>query len=195
MANEDIFSRPELGGLGPELNQDILANLDRILSQQEDRQVKRITERENERGFMQSGERLGAISEEVLGPGQDRRQQALLGLTRESAQMGREDRIRGEDFQRQRQFAQEQFERRLVEMQKQAEIQLRLLELQDELSSPGFGDFAGAIVGAGVGAFTGGAGAGIGAALGQKFFDGGTKGGGGGFRGSSDPYFDPSSIS
>jgi hypothetical protein len=189
---EDIFNRPELsGGLAPELNRDLIENLDRVLAQQEARTTRRINQRENERGFLQSGPRLESVAEEVLGPAQDRRQQALLGLTQQSAQMGREDRVRGEDFQRTRQLQEEAFERRLIEMQKQADIQMRLLELQDELSSPGFGDFAGSLIGTGVGAAFGGVGMAAGGALGRKMFGGG---GSAGFRGSADPYFDPSSI-
>src|SRR3990167_4479291 len=110
----------------PELDQQFLENLDQELIRQEMSAIERLGGAQEEKGFFRSGQTQKRLTEEVLGPSLQRRQQALIPLARESALFGREERMGEEGFQRQRQFAQENFERQLEAMDKQLEMQKQI---------------------------------------------------------------------
>ena len=151
----DPFKLPtnERGEVLPqELNEQFLQALDQALARQETRQIQRIGGEQEARGFLQSGQTLKRVAEEVIGPGLERRQQALLPLAQQSAMLGREERLgtqqfergrqlAGEDFQRTRQLKAEDFGRRLQEIDRMSQIQRDLLELQDNLEGGFFKQF------------------------------------------------------
>lgn len=168
--------------LPPELDEAQFENLDRLLQIQEARQLNRTLEDMEGRGFFKSGQTLKRVSEDVLGPSIERRGQALLGLAREGAFAGREERLgevgfkrqqqfAGEQFERQRQFAGEEHLRRLAEISHRATVNKQLMELQSELEDSGgfgIGDFLGQAAGFGIGSMFGGIGAGVGAGIGGR---------------------------
>lgn len=128
MAHTDEFRLPgSLEGLLPSDTDALIKSLDEQLARAETKQMERTLEDLNRRGFFRSGQTLKQVSEDVLGPGIERRTAALLPLVRE-------ERLGELGFQRQRQFAQEDFMRRLDEMREQARLNRELLELQDILT-------------------------------------------------------------
>lgn len=179
---EKLLPRAGNEQLIPEMDEQFLSNLDAQLIRQEMQAIERIGGEQESRGFFRSGNTQRRLTEEVLGPSLERRQQALLPLARESALMGREERMGDVAFDRQRQFAQEQFERQMDAMSQQLEMQKILLQFQEDLSGGGFlEDFLAPLAGGAIGAFTGGFGGAAGFGLARSLFGGG--GGGGGGRG------------
>ena len=165
--------------LPTELDQQFLDALDQTLARQETRQIQRIGESQEGRGFLQSGNTLKQVSEQVIGPGLERRQQALLPLAMRGAEMGREERLQGVQFDRQKQLQFEAAQQRLTEIDRQAQIQRELMSLQDELQGGGLGQLLGGLAGIGIGSFLGGMGGGLGQRAGASLFGGGGGGGGG----------------
>src|SRR3990167_1646048 len=89
----------------PELDQQFLENLDQELIRQEMQAIERIGGAQEEKGFFRSGQTQKRLTEEVLGPSLQRRQQALLPLARESAPFGRGGGVGGGGVQREREVA------------------------------------------------------------------------------------------
>ena len=146
--------RPE--ALIPELDNELLGLLDEQFQRIEQQQLERTLGGLEERGFFRSGQTLKDVSEQVLGPSEQRRRQPLLQLERESALRGREERLGEEQFERTRQLAQEDFQRRLTFFEKQARLQRDLIELQASLEGGGgfgFGELAGTVAGGVAGGF------------------------------------------
>lgn len=178
MANGQ-FRLPETASkfLPQELDEEFFASLDDAFARSDAKQTERVLEDVNARGFFRSGQALEGVTEEVLGPAQDRRRGALLGLAREGAFAGREERLGEEQFERTRQLAEEDHLRRLAELTRRAEINKELLFLEDSLSDSGggFGEFLGTVAGIGAGSLFGGVGAGIGARVGRQIGRGGRR--------------------
>lgn len=181
--DQPVLPRGTAQFLPPELNEAYFENIDKLLARQEAQALQRNLEDLESRGFFRSGQTLREVSENILGPALQRRQTALLPLAREAAFAGREERLGEVQFQRQRQFAEEESDRRLRELGARATINRQLMELQSELEERGgfgIGEFLGQAAGAGIGSLFGGVGAGIGAGIGRRI---GQRFGGGG-RGS-----------
>lgn len=169
MANGNVneqFKLPgsEGGAFTTELDEAFLSNLDELLRKQETQGIENIGNQLEERGLFRSGQTLKKVTEDVLAPSLARRGEALLGVAKESALRGREERLIGEErkfgveqgdiaFSRQQQLAKESFDRRLIELERMAEIEERMIRLRDDLE-PGFLEQFGA-------GFAGGLGSGL----------------------------------
>ena len=160
-----------------ELGQDFLSTLDRDLQLQERKQMEDLLGFQESRGLLRSGDTNRRLVEDVLGPGLERRKQALLPLALGGAEAGREERLGGTAFERQRQFASEEFSRQLQMAREQARLQQDLMRLQASLGNesydyqqPGFGRQLLSGIAGGVGSgLAGGISKGVGAGIFQKF--------------------------
>lgn len=176
-----------------ELDSTYFNNLDQIMQRQEKQQMDRVQGTLENQGFLRSGQNFKDVSEQVLGPSIERRNNALLPMAQDAAMRGREERLGTLNFQRQEEFAAKQQQYKLEQMDKQAQISRMLMQLQDDMNHSGgfgFGDFLGQAVGMGVGAMFGGVGAGIGGAVGKRIggsFDR-SSGGSSGAYGQRDRY-------
>jgi len=146
--------------LPQELDKRFFELLDEDLARSEEQIFERTLGGLENRGFFRSGETLRAVSEDVLGPSIERRERAIIPLAREAAGLGREERLGELNFQRQRQFADEEADRRVQELTLRSTLNRELLNLQHSLEGgDGFEDFLGSILGTFAGGFAGGAGA------------------------------------
>lgn len=159
--------------LPAELSNEYFRNLDAALARAEARQLERTLGELGDRGFLRSGETFTRVAEDILGPSQERRRQAIIPLVQEGSLLGREERLGETQFQRQRQFASEEQERRLVQMEKSAQIQRMLLELENDLKGGDvWGGILGQVTGAAAGGLFGGVGGGVGYGLASKIAGG-----------------------
>lgn len=172
-----------------ELSNRYFANLDAAMARSESRQMDRTLGGLSDRGFLRSGDTFTKVSQDVLGPSIERRNAVILPEMQRAAGQGREERLQGVAFDRQKEMERLQHQNRLEEISKQAEMRRMLMELEDSLSGGGgfdWGGFAGQVAGMGAGAFFGGAGGALGGRLGKSMFSGG--GGGGGKGGGIQDY-------
>lgn len=161
--------------LPDEFSSKYFQNLDAIMERNDRLQMDRTLGGLADRGFLRSGDTFTRVSEEVLGPSQERRNAVLLPEMRNAAMLGREERMGQVAYDRQKEFAGIEHQYRLEELMKQAEIRRQLLELEASLNDPGGGGFdwgglAGTIVGGAVGSIGGTFGAQIGSNLGKSLF-------------------------
>lgn len=105
-----------------ELGQDFLSTLDESFQRQEKKQLERLLDEQESRGFFRSGDTQRRLLEEVLGPSLERRKQSLIPLALEGARTGQAQR-----FQRESDTI--AFERQLKVMERQREIQENLMRL------------------------------------------------------------------
>lgn len=159
----------DLSGLGidpnilpPEYGRSTLANLDAILAQRERGHLNRVYDEQEERGLFRSGQTERRALEEVVYPGEEMRRQSLLDVVGGALGQQREERLGEVGFDRSRQMAGEEFERRLKELDVQFANQKALFSFQKELGlfdkpkGPSFGDvFKNAFAGS-LGKFAGG---------------------------------------
>ncbi len=154
-----------------ELDQAFFEGLDQIIGRQQTRGLEQTLGGLEERGFLRSGETFSRVAEDVLGPAEQRRTQAILPLKREAAMLGREERLGETQFQRQRQMAGEDFDRQLKIVERKAELDRALLQLRAELEGNeqgfGWGEFGGAVLGTLAGSVAGGVGGSLGGQAGK----------------------------
>lgn len=169
---ESGFSTGGTGEVLPdELSDRYFQNLDAALARVEGRQMERTLGDLGDRGFLRSGDTFSQVSEQVLGPSVERRNQILLPELRRSAEQGREERLGEQNFGRQKELAKIGHEYQLEELQKQADIKRMLLELEDSLSSGmDWGAVGGAVAGGFAGSVLGPVGAGVGSRIGAGLF-------------------------
>jgi len=159
----------EKGEISPqELDVNFFNLLDESLRRNQQREMESVMGGLSDRGFLRSGDTFTQVAENVLGPAEERRAQALLPIASSAAMAGREERLGEQQFQRTRQLQKEQFDRQLEAMRLQAELQKELLQLQNNLAG-GFswGEFGGQLAGSLAGSMFGGIGGGIGAGIGR----------------------------
>jgi hypothetical protein len=111
----------------------VLENLDLMLQQDEAKMTNRLLDSQEERGLFRSGQTRQQLQEEILEPGIARRRGGLLDLVGQGLGQAREERLGDTAFQRQRQFATEDFDRRMKEMEQSLQNQQDLLRLQAAL--------------------------------------------------------------
>mgnify|MGYP001574711014 CR=1 FL=1 len=149
----DPFQLPESAQkvIPQELGGDFLASLNRSMDLQQQKSQEDLLGFQEQRGLLRSGDTNRRLIEDVLGPYDERRRQALLGIAVPAAQQGQEQAYKKE-------FQTMLFQQQLQELQKRYELnrQLEILRGQlEEQQQPsmmsGIGQkFAGAI-GAGAG--------------------------------------------
>jgi len=169
---EDV---PGLGAQG-EVLPDELSNryfqaLDKALARSEAAQMERVQGTLADQGFFRSGENLKQVSEQVLGPAQERRAQIILPEMQRAAGQAREERLGGVAFERQKELSKQESLQRLDELDKQAQIKRMLLELESSLSEP-TGDIFSGILGSAAGSFAGAFGGKAGGKAGSALFGG-----------------------
>lgn len=172
---EDPYELPESAKkvIPGDLGQDFLNTLDKDMQLQEQKQMEQLLGFQEGRGLMRSGLTNRALVEGVLGPGLERRKQALLPMAMEGAQIGQaqgyETQTRERKFDMQRQFAEEQFQRQLAFLHAQTTMQEQLMQWSMQMEnaySPGFGQQLSSNLAIGLGqGFGGGLGKGIGGGI------------------------------
>lgn len=175
--------RLPVGGIGEQLPTELSAayfqNLDRLMARQEAKQMERTLGDLGDRGFLRSGDTFSRVAEDVLGPAQERRNAILLPEMQRAAGQGREERLGGVAFNRQKEMASLQNQYRLEEIQAQANVQKMLLELEASLQpdTGGFdwGQIGGQALGIAAGGIFGGVGAGIGGRIAGGMAQAGTQ--------------------
>lgn len=174
------FSLEDLGefqsNLPTEYSRAVLENLDRLMAQQEEGLTRGVLERQENLGILKSGETGRRISEDVLGPGIERRRGALLGMVGQGLQEKRQERLIGEERAEARRVREEAYRFRILELSETLRNQKELMNLQASLDGgdPGmdWGQFGlslgGTLIGAGLG--QPGIGYAIGSSLGKGIF-------------------------
>ena len=162
--------------LPQEFNAGYFENLDNIFQQNEKRQFDRTRMGLESSGMMPNRDEFTPAANQVLPSSQDRRSSMLLPELQNASGMGRGERLASLEFEHQRQFADEEFQRRLQEIAAQAAVRRQLIELKDSLSNQGgfdWGGTLGQVAGTAAGAYFGGpvgaaAGGSIGKSLGSQ---------------------------
>ncbi len=173
---ESTFNTGGVGELLPnELSDRYFQNLDSALQRAEKTQLDRTLGGLSDSGFLRSGDTFTQVSNQVLGPSTERRNAILLPELQRAADQGREERLSGVAWDRQKQAAATQHQYQLEELDKQAQIKRMLMELEDSLNgnqNQGFdlGGLAGTVVGGALGRFGGTIGAQAGAKVGGSLF-------------------------
>lgn len=119
--------------LPSEYGGNVLDNLDEMLQRQERGALDRLYDQQEERGLFRSGLTERRALEEVALPGIEARRGALLDLVGRGLGQQREERLGETGFQRQRQLATEDFDRKMREMEMSLAHQKDLLRLQASL--------------------------------------------------------------
>lgn len=140
-----------------ELSDKYFQNLDAALARVDRTQLDRTLGGLSDRGFLRSGDTFTQVSNDVLGPSQERRNQILLPELQRAAGQGREERLGDVAYGRQKEMQAIEHKNRLEELSKQAEIRRMLMELEDSMSSDSGGFDWGALAGQGIGTIAGGA--------------------------------------
>jgi len=172
---ESGFDTSEMRDVLPdELSDRYFQNLDVALQRIEGRQMDRTLGELGDRGFLRSGDTFSKVSEDVLGPAVERRNQILLPELRRAAGEGREERMIGEQFGRQKELMALEHRNRLEEMERQAEIRRMLLELEDSMAGQdssgwSWGQIAGTAAGVVAGSFLPGTSGFVSGAIGNAF--------------------------
>ncbi len=159
-----------------ELSGRYFQNLDAAMRRSEKTQFDRTLGDLSDRGFLRSGDTFTQVAEQNLGPSMERRNQVILPELQRAAGQGREERLQGVAFDRQKEMTAIQHKNKLEELAKQAEIQRMLMELEQSFA-PQSGGFdwqglAGSAIGGVVGAYTGGLGGGLGKGMADKALSG-----------------------
>lgn len=135
-------SEYDLSGLGidpavlpPEFGRATLANLDSMLEHRERGQLNRLYDEQEERGLFRSGQTERRALEEVAYPGVESRRRGLLDLVGGALGQQREERRGETEFQRTRQLAGEEFNRRLEELKMTLHNQRLLLQMQKDFGA------------------------------------------------------------
>jgi len=136
---QDIYAKSGTSSLIPEINEQMLDVLDRELARQANIGIDVVGQGMEQRGFYRSGQNLKSVSEQVLQPMQEQRRGAMLGMAKESAMAGREERLGDVQFERQRQMQQEQFANQLEYLSKQVQYEKDMAQLKADLQG-GFWD-------------------------------------------------------
>lgn len=146
--------------LPQELDVAFFNQLDESLRRNQTRELDTVLGDMSNRGFLRSGDTMTRVTEDILGPAEDRRAQALLPVAMNAASAGREERLGTLQFERTRQMQKEQFDRELESIRLRAELQKELLQMQEDLEGGNlWGDIAGAAFGSFAGSLSGGLGA------------------------------------
>lgn len=124
----DPFQLPESARavIPQELGEDFLASLNRSIDLQQQKSQEDLLGFQEQRGLLRSGDTNRRLIEDVLGPYDERRKQALLGLAVPAAQQGQQQRYQV-DFQKM------QFQQQLDELQRRYELERELAILRGEL--------------------------------------------------------------
>ncbi len=145
-----------------ELGQDFLSSLDQSMQAQEGQSIRDLMENQQSRGMLQSGDTDRKLLEQVLGPAQAQRQNALTGLAMQGAQIGQDQKyqtgMENTQFGQSQQLTQQNFQNSLQYLQQQASLQQQLVQLENQLyqqDRPSFGQMFGQSMAQGLGAGAG----------------------------------------
>lgn len=131
-ANIADFGIPE-SQLPKEYVGGVFENLDRLLASQTRRGLDDLYDSQEERGMFRSGQTEKRALEEVVFPADAARRKSVLDMVGMALGQQREERLGDVQFSRTKELAADEFERRLKEIELQAQQQRDLLRLQASL--------------------------------------------------------------
>lgn len=135
MANEFDFSSLGIdpNNLPQEYGNQQMNSLDSMMQTQQNQQLKTLLDGTEETGLFRSGMTQQNVRDNILTPAIQNRNQSLLNMVGGALSQGRDERLQGVAFNRQKDMTQINFDNQMKELDAQASQQQNLLRLQAQL--------------------------------------------------------------